>query len=120
MQDFARAAPLRRRAAAARPPQGAAPLPRRATPAAARGRAPCHWHAPNTHKHTQLGAALAVVGVTAVHMAGADVTNARAIWGALTGTCLLSAGGAVAVCYYAYALGIVSIIFTLAIGLMQV
>jgi hypothetical protein len=33
--------------------------------------------------------------------------------------CLLSDGGGIALCYYAYALGAVSIVFTLAIGLLQ-
>ena len=52
-------------------------------------------------------------------MANVDVTKLTTAWQQLTGTCLLSAGGSVSLCYYVYALGAVSIVFTLSIGLMQ-
>lgn len=49
-----------------------------------------------------------------------DVTQLSSAWQQLTGTCLLAPGGNIAICLYVYALGVVSLVFTLSIGLMQV
>lgn len=48
------------------------------------------------------------------------MTQLSSAWQQLTGTCLLAPGGNIAICLYVYALGVVSLVFTLSIGLMQV
>ncbi|GBF97431.1 hypothetical protein Rsub_09597 [Raphidocelis subcapitata] len=66
----------------------------------------------------QLGTALAIVAIIALHLAGVEWQRPQTLLSSTT--CLLSQDGGTALCYYAYALGAVSVLFTLAIGLLQV
>lgn len=110
-------ASLRRRCAAASLRFASPPLRRRFAAHARPKNNPPPSH--STNQPTQLGLALAIIGITAVRMANVDINRIKDAWQQLTGTCLLSAGGSVSLCYYVYALGAVSIVFTLSIGLMQ-
>jgi hypothetical protein len=101
-------------------------LPLLCQPACAHARrSPAHSSlaAALSNKNTlpQLGAAGAVLGITGIHLAGiTSFSDLRTLVPEGGKMCLLSDTGAHTMCIYAYALGAVSIVFTLAIGLMQV
>jgi len=65
-----------------------------------------------------LGTAITIIAITALRLAGVDLRQFQTLW--QQKQCGLSDTGNTAICLYAYALGVVSIIFSLAIGLMQV
>lgn len=67
----------------------------------------------------QLGVAGAVIAITAIHMM--DINSIEALKEVLhQDVCLLTPDNNTSICIYAYALGAVSIVFTFAIGLLQI
>ncbi|KAI8466899.1 MAG: hypothetical protein J3K34DRAFT_432104 [Monoraphidium minutum] len=66
----------------------------------------------------QLGAAITIIGITGIQLANINLKD----WDSVVNqkVCLLAEDNNTSICLYAYALGAVSLVFTLTIGLMQI